>query len=119
MFTCCLLGYGRAGRINYVNIIKIYFNNKMSSQYYETKRLPLPQYETMGQLTHCMTCPGSCSCNLGQRSNYDQMQFEAYVLGKNSFTGIVNSNKYERYEESSRHTENCPVSNLGKHCNRT
>jgi hypothetical protein len=39
-------------------------------------------YESMKQLTACMSCPGTCSCNMGARSNFDRISMMHWQQGK-------------------------------------
>ena len=56
----------------------------MSAQYQErSPNADRPLYETNRMIERCTKCPGTCSCDLGSRSNYDRMQFAAYVLNEN------------------------------------
>jgi len=61
----------------------------MSTQYRE--RLSQPKYyEQLKDITECASCPGTCSCNLGNRSAFDQLQHEAMVSGKNNYAFDIN-----------------------------
>lgn len=61
----------------------------MSAHYNDrVMKLPRPSYDTLQQLTNYMSCPGGCSCNLGQRSNYDQMQLAAFMQGHGGLASI-------------------------------
>ena len=56
----------------------------MSAQYQErSPNADRSLYETNRMIERCTKCPGTCSCDLGSRSNYDRMQFAAYVLNEN------------------------------------
>jgi len=69
----------------------------MSAHTNEKSRVARPRYESLQQ-QGCSTtlgCPtpsngcaastlGSCSCAIGPRSAFDQLQFDAYVLGQPS-----------------------------------
>jgi hypothetical protein len=58
----------------------------MSVQYREGNRKIRPcDYEELQQMTQCSSCSGSCSCNLGSRSSFDQLQFQTYVLGEPNY----------------------------------
>ena len=61
----------------------------MSTQYRE--RLSQPKYyEQLKDITECASCPGTCSCNLGNRSAFDKLQHEAMVSGKNNYAFDIN-----------------------------
>lgn len=52
----------------------------MSAQYREGNFQPRPaQYESLGQINDCVTCPAQCSCNLGSRTKFDQMMNLFYL----------------------------------------
>ena len=36
-------------------------------------------YDQLKNITACASCPGTCSCNLGKRSSFDQLQHQAKV----------------------------------------
>ena len=61
----------------------------MSAQYRE--RLSHSKYyDQLKDITECASCPGTCSCNLGKRSAFDQLQHEAMVSGKNNYAFDIN-----------------------------
>jgi hypothetical protein len=52
----------------------------MSAQYRDGGFKPnLSQYDTIGQINDCVNCPGSCSCNMGERTTFDQMMNQFYL----------------------------------------
>ncbi len=58
----------------------------MSVQYREgNKQIRPNNYEKLQQLTNCASCPSSCSCDLGSRSSFDQLQYQSMVLGQNNY----------------------------------
>lgn len=58
--------------------IKIYIINKMSAQYREGKK-PIPTDYKSNYDQFEQTCPGQCTCNFGERTNYDKIQYSYYV----------------------------------------
>lgn len=56
----------------------------MSAHYRENNNKPYMQslYSSGARRQHCVTCPSTCSCDLGQRSNMDQLLIQEYQLGK-------------------------------------
>ncbi len=42
-------------------------------------------YEQLDKLSNCIYCSGSCSCGLGSRSVFDQLQYQSMVLGQNNY----------------------------------
>jgi len=75
-------------------------------------KLPLSKYENLHQLTQCMSCPASCSCNLGERSSYDQMQYDEFVLGKNPFKLPPNERPRSMVSQHHNSTANCSKKDL-------
>jgi len=58
----------------------------MSAQYREgNKKIRPANYEELKQMTQWSTCPGSCSCDLGSRSTFDQLQYQSMVLGQPNY----------------------------------
>ena len=39
-------------------------------------------YATNKELEKCVPCPGSCSCNLNERSNMDKLMIQAWQMHK-------------------------------------
>ena len=44
-----------------------------------------PHYDRLENITECASCPGTCSCNLGRRSAFDQLQQQAMVSGNTNY----------------------------------
>ena len=82
------------------------YNNEGSS------KLKLSKYENLQQLTQCMSCPASCSCNLGERSSYDQMQYNEFVLGKNPFNLPASERPTSMLPAHYNSTANCSKKDL-------
>lgn len=59
----------------------------MSAQYRDDyrKNSKKSTYENLQQTSVCPGCPGSCSCKLGSRSAFDQLQYQSMVIGKPNY----------------------------------
>jgi len=58
----------------------------MSVQYREgNKQIRPNNYEKLQQFSTCASCPSSCSCDLGSRSPFDQLQYQSMVLGQKNY----------------------------------
>ena len=57
----------------------------MSVQYRERLNNNV-SYDQLKNITTCASCPGTCSCNLGKRSSFDQLQHQAMVAGQSNDT---------------------------------
>ena len=55
--------------------------NKMSAQYRDNLNKPKSLYSNATTRQNCVSCPSSCSCNLGGRSTMDQLMFRAWSKG--------------------------------------
>lgn len=67
----------------------------MSAQYREGAKNPPTKYEQLKDTT-CYSCNAPCTCKyLNNRTEYDQMQFERIVQGKNVHYQKVKSYLYK------------------------
>ena len=53
----------------------------MSSQYHENGKRKV-FYQNNCIVDSQKSCPGSCTCDYGTRTEYDYMQFQHFMLGK-------------------------------------
>ena len=58
----------------------------MAVQYREGNiKIKPNNYEDLQQISKCSNCHGACTCDLGIRSTFDQLQFQSMVLGQDNY----------------------------------
>ena len=62
----------------------------MSAQYRDNLNNPYQRtlYSNASTREHCVSCPSSCSCDLGQRSNMDRLMIQAWQQGPEGNTAV-------------------------------
>jgi len=61
----------------------------MTAQCYENTKKYNTKYEKSYQTQLPTNCPGSCTCNLGTRTQYDYIQYNNYVAGQHKQFNLV------------------------------
>lgn len=81
----------------------------MSAQYRDNLNNPYQRnlYSTARARQNCVSCPSSCSCDLGQRSNMDRLMIQAWQEGPEGHTSVfdtLNTN-HHKPNHSMHHSE--------------
>ena len=65
----------------------------MSAQYRDNLNNPYQRtlYSTARARENCVSCPSSCSCDLGQRSNMDRLMIQAWQQGPEGHTAVFDT----------------------------
>ena len=87
----------------------------MSAQYRDNLNNPYQRtlYSTARARQNCVSCPSSCSCDLGQRSNMDRLMIQAWQEGPEGHTSVfdtLNTN-HHKPNHSMHHSE--PKAQMG------
>ena len=80
----------------------------MSVQYRDNLNNPHQKtlYSNAGARQNCVSCPSSCSCDLGQRSNMDRLMIQAWQEGPEGHTSVfhnLNENHSAPYHSAPYH----------------